>query len=176
MLSKCTVYLKTEVPFQKEICSPHVFPNQTSFLPHRPLFYMQLQWMWKTWGWVNSDRVFIYGWTVPLICSVTLSRNTCLNQKRHCVWWYLTFLHWEIFVLPLYFQLVVGGTGCCSVVLPFNAELTGKVVQPAEQHRRGRFAPEKTRLGRATAQNAERGPQWSPSPARHLPLFSHSSA
>lgn len=175
MLSKCTVYLKTEVPFQKEICSPHVFPNQTSFLPHRPLFYMQLQWMWKTWGWVNSDTVFIYGWTVPLICSVTLSRNTCLNQKRHCVWWYLTFLHWEIFVLPLYFQLVVGGTGC-SVVLPFNAELTGKVVQPAEQHRRGRFAPEKTRLGRATAQNAERGPQWSPSPARHLPLFSHSSA
>ncbi len=54
---------------------------------------------------------------------------------------------------------MVGGTGCCSVVLPFNAELTGKVVQPAEQQRRGRFAPEKTRLGRATAQNAERGPQ-----------------
>ncbi len=58
---------------------------ETAFLPHWPLFSMQLQWMWMTWGWVNSDRIFSYGWNIPFICSVTLSPNTCLGQKRHCL-------------------------------------------------------------------------------------------
>ncbi len=25
-------------------------------------------WFWTTWGWVNNDRNFIYGWTIPLNC------------------------------------------------------------------------------------------------------------
>ncbi len=36
-----------------------------------------------TWGWVNDDRIFIFGWTIPLIASLIVSVKgvICRIQK-----------------------------------------------------------------------------------------------
>ncbi len=43
-----------------------------------------------TWGWVNGDRIFIFGWTIPLSCyqhssSVQQEKetHTCVKQKKN---------------------------------------------------------------------------------------------
>ncbi len=42
-----------------------------------------------TWGWVNDDRIFIFGWTVPLSCKPML----------YALPW---SEHWDGYFLPLY--------------------------------------------------------------------------
>ncbi len=37
-----------------------------------------------TWGWVNDDRIFIFGWTIPLSSTgifVTIAKNTLYGSK-----------------------------------------------------------------------------------------------
>ncbi len=29
-----------------------------------------------TWGWVNDDRIFIFGWTIPLSIFIAIAKNT----------------------------------------------------------------------------------------------------
>ncbi len=39
-----------------------------------------------TWGWVNDDRIFIFGWTVPLSSAgifIAIAKNTLYGLKQY---------------------------------------------------------------------------------------------
>ncbi len=44
-----------------------------------------------TWGWVNDDRIFIFGWTIPLSLAwvYALLKNTSvsISEDIYTVWW-----------------------------------------------------------------------------------------
>ncbi len=46
----------------------HTFFKISSFMLNRNSYRF-----WATWGWVNDDRIFIFGWTIPLLPYVTLA-------------------------------------------------------------------------------------------------------
>ncbi len=62
-----------------------------------------------TWGRVINDRIFIFGWAIPLIislfklffCSRLLNHIILLKHKYHFVLWPLTFKKWPLLFLIL---------------------------------------------------------------------------
>jgi len=51
--------------------------------------------VWKTWRWVNDDRIFIFGWNIPLR-KVSVKEIICIKRaaikKSHCTNMYLKLL------------------------------------------------------------------------------------
>ncbi len=56
-----------------------------------------------TWGWVNIDTIFIFGWTIPL---TNLNSIASWNMYLHisvCIPLIQCFLHTRVFLLPFWF-------------------------------------------------------------------------
>ncbi len=58
----------------------HTFFKISSFMLNRNSYRF-----WATWGWVNDDRIFIFGWTIPLMPYVVLAFVCvfCVVRHRH---------------------------------------------------------------------------------------------
>ncbi len=52
------------------------FPHSSEYLPLCSAEQIHSYRFGTTWGWANDDRIFIFGWTIPLS-----THSTCLNDK-----------------------------------------------------------------------------------------------
>ncbi len=61
------------------------FPHSSEYLPLCSAEQTHSYRFGITWGWVNDDRIFIFGWTIPL---TSLTSNDFLSQLHQKVWWF----------------------------------------------------------------------------------------
>ncbi len=57
------------------------FPHSSEYLPLCSAEQRHSDRFGTTWGWVNDDRIFIFGWTIPLRCFVNTG-PVLLSQPR----------------------------------------------------------------------------------------------
>ncbi len=55
------------------------FPHSSEYLPLCSAEQRHSYRIGTTWGWVNDDRIFIFGWTIPLT-GVNMKLNTNLHS------------------------------------------------------------------------------------------------
>ncbi len=68
------------------------FPHSSEYLPLCSVEQRHSYRFGTTWGWVNDDRIFIFGWTIPLstqmyqnLVSMVAERAQCAaNRKNTC--------------------------------------------------------------------------------------------
>ncbi len=67
------------------------FPHSSEYLPLCSAEQRHSYWFKTTWDWVNDDRIFIFGWTIPLSKKVTKSKSStskmgqcnCVYEQNH---------------------------------------------------------------------------------------------
>ncbi len=62
------------------------FPHSSEYLPLCSAEQRHSYRFGTTWGRVNDDRIFIFGWTIPSLTSLT--SNDFLSQLHQKVWWF----------------------------------------------------------------------------------------
>ncbi len=61
------------------------FPHSLEYLPLCSTEQRHSYRFGTTWGWVNYDRIFIFGWTIPLSPYILLTRNYASYHRSKAV-------------------------------------------------------------------------------------------
>ncbi len=63
------------------------FPRSSEYLPLCSAEQRNSYRLGTTWGWVNDDRIFIFGWTIPLSPQSTQGlSNILMSRTNKCVY------------------------------------------------------------------------------------------
>ncbi len=65
------------------------FPHSSEYLPLCSAEQRHSYRFGTTWGWVNDDRIFIFGWTIPLTTMYLHQKiSTMYLLCSYCCYWY----------------------------------------------------------------------------------------
>ncbi len=60
------------------------FPHSSEYLPLCSVEQKHSYRSETTWGWVNDDRIFIFGWTIPLSTQMYQNVVTTVAERAQC--------------------------------------------------------------------------------------------